>query len=93
LEGLEVSEVLLSELRNGDQTFRIDSEYNLKVYLSLDKALLKYGGKTLATISKQITDFGAYSQTNFIELKEKGIKFIRNQDEELIILILISVCV
>lgn len=36
LEGLEVSEVMLSEVLNGVETLRLDSEYFLKEYLSIE---------------------------------------------------------
>ena len=79
LKGLEVSEVQLSDILNGNN-FRIDSEYYEKRYLTLESKLDNYGTKTIFDICNQITDFGAFSQTNFIEFLENGVLFLRNQD-------------
>lgn len=59
---------------------RIDTDFFTKSNLILDNRLENYGYDRLIDISKEITDFGAFSQTNLIEFKEKGVLFLRNQD-------------
>ncbi|MEW6606359.1 MAG: restriction endonuclease subunit S [bacterium] len=71
----EVSIVKKSELEGA---LRIDAEYYRPRYLEINK-ILKYS-PLLSSISSKITDFGAYSQTNFIEYQDDGIRFLRNQD-------------
>ena len=74
-----MSEVRLSEIQQ-KKNFRIDSEYYGKEYLSLESKLDNYETKTIFEICNQITDFGAFSQTNYIEFLNEGILFLRNQD-------------
>ncbi len=57
---------------------RLDAEYYQPEYLEVGKKL--QNSAVLSDISKKITDFGAYSQMNFVEFVDKGIRFLRNQD-------------
>ncbi len=79
LEELECTEIFLSEVKQ-EKNFRIDSGYYQKKYLALEKNLNAYGTTTLFELCRQITDFGAFSQTNFIKFFDEGILFLRNQD-------------
>ena len=77
---LEVSVLKLSEVKKDNESFRIDSEYFKKEYLENEEKIVKIGFMELEKLSKQITDFGAYSQTNFIDFVSSGVLFLRNQD-------------
>lgn len=57
---------------------RLDAEYYQPEYLAIRKKL--FSSPVLDEISKKITDFGAYSQMNFVEYTESGVRFFRNQD-------------
>ncbi len=57
---------------------RLDAEYYQPEYLKV-RRLLENALK-LIDVSKKITDFGAYSQTNFVEYSDSGVRFLRNQD-------------
>ena len=59
-------------------TNRIDAEYYQPVYLKVGEILSH--SPILQEVSKKITDFGAYSQMNFVEFVESGVRFLRNQD-------------
>src|SRR3989344_1471691 len=59
-------------------SLRLDAEYYQPEYLSIRNKL--FSSPTLGDISKKITDFGAYSQMNFVEYTETGVRFLRNQD-------------
>lgn len=61
-----------------ESAHRLDAEYYQQEYLSA-RAKLR-SSPILDDISKKITDFGAYSQMNFVEYKETGVRFFRNQD-------------
>ncbi len=83
LEGLEISVLNLSEVLNDNKTQRIDSEYFKGEYLKIDRSIENKKYLRLSALSEKITDFGAFSQNNFIKYKEKGsFYFIRNQDIE-----------
>lgn len=57
---------------------RLDAEYYQPEYLDMKKKL--YPSPILEDISEKITDFGAYSQMNFVEYTKEGVRFFRNQD-------------
>jgi restriction endonuclease S subunit len=83
LEGLEISVLNLSEVFNDNKTRRFDSEYFKKEFLKIDKNIISNDYNRLLSLCENITDFGAFSQNNFIEYKENGSHFfIRNQDIE-----------
>jgi restriction endonuclease S subunit len=79
LEGLEVSEVWLSELKNENNSFRIDSEYLKKEYLQNIKTLnsFRLGYIKLVDVIKQIT--GGATPLG-AEYQEEGIPFLRVQN-------------
>ncbi|MDA3056507.1 MULTISPECIES: restriction endonuclease subunit S [unclassified Campylobacter] len=76
---LEMSVLKMSEVKE-NKYLRLDDEYYQKDYLLLDKNINKYGYRKLSDISKQITDFGAFSQTNMLNFIDNGVLFLRNQD-------------
>lgn len=80
LEGLEIKEIKLSDVRSFTNYFRIDDGYYLKEYLKLDTSIIKFGFEKLNDLTTQITDFGAFSQTNFVSFQSTGYLFLRNQD-------------
>ena len=57
---------------------RLDAEYYQPGYLEVRKSLAN--STALIDVSKKITDFGAYSQMNFVEYSDSGVRFLRNQD-------------
>jgi len=59
-------------------TLRLDAEYYQPEYLEVRKKLAK--SPSLSNISNKITDFGAYSQMNFVKYANSGVRFLRNQD-------------
>ena len=67
--------VLYSQLQNSR---RLDSQFYTPELLHIRELLGDSPQLRLKT--KRITDFGAYSQMNFVEYKESGIRFLRNQD-------------
>lgn len=79
MDGLEAVEIKYSDLQKL-KTMRIDNEYFTKGYIENEALLQKFGYRSIGEIVGSITDFGAYSQTNFIELQEQGVNFFRNQD-------------
>lgn len=80
LEGLEVSVLNFSEVKNENKYLRIDDDYFSHAYLKIEKLLKRVKNQKLISVSKLITDFGAFSQMNFVEYLDKGIPFLRNQD-------------
>ncbi|MCB4776808.1 MAG: hypothetical protein LGB72_01110 [Sulfurovum sp.] len=83
MDGLEAVELRLSEVLDDNITFRFDSEYFKKEYLKIEENIKSKEFNELKQLSNKITDFGAFSQNNFIEYKDKGsYYFIRNQDME-----------
>lgn len=57
---------------------RIDAEYYQPEYLDISDKL-QYS-PMLNEVSEKITDFGAYSQMNFVKYVDSGIRFLRNHD-------------
>ncbi len=81
LEGLEISVLNLSEVLYDNNTKRLDSEYFKKEFLKIDSNIKSNNFKRLKYLTQKITDFGAFSQNNFIEYLHGGSHyFIRNQD-------------
>jgi len=79
VSGLEVREVMLSELLS-NKYFRVDADYYSKKYTNMDSQLTRAGYWLMRQIATEITDFGAFSQTNMITYLDNGILFLRNQD-------------
>ncbi len=57
---------------------RIDAQFYTPEIVRIRKLLEK--SPNLLNKAKKITDFGAYSQTNFVKYRPKGIRFLRNQN-------------
>lgn len=77
LEGLEVSEVLLSYALRSNDIFRFDSNYFQKQYLIEEKAIHGKVCKSLVEIGVELRSFGAYSLNNEVSYLETGVPFIR----------------
>ena len=67
--------VQFSKLQNSQ---RLDAQFYTPELLHIRKLL--NNSPELHSKAKRITDFGAYSQMNFVEYKNIGVKFLRNQD-------------
>lgn len=77
LEGLEVSELMLSQVSFENRAFRIDSQYFAKTAL-LAEAKLKAGRwEELHQLSHSVESFGAYALTNEFSYVDEGIPFLR----------------
>jgi type I restriction enzyme S subunit len=61
-----------------ESAYRIDAECYQPEFLNVNKKLSK--SLKLIDLTKKITDFGAYSQMNFVEYTHAGVRFLRNQD-------------
>ncbi|NVO00742.1 MAG: restriction endonuclease subunit S [Geobacteraceae bacterium] len=77
MEGLEVSEVLLSYALRSNDIFRFDSNYFQKQYLVEEKAIRGKVCKSLVEIGVELRSFGAYSLNNEVNYLESGVPFIR----------------
>ena len=80
LEGLEISEVRLSEVKRDNFEFRIDSDFFKKEILTAIEFVNNKPHHKLKDLVSDIKSFGAYSLCNeikFIEKKEQAIPFIR----------------
>ena len=80
LEGLEVSEVRLSNVVKDNFEFRIDSDFFKKEILSALEFIKNKPHNKLKELVSNIKSFGAYSlcnEINFIEKDDKAIPFIR----------------
>lgn len=73
---MSVSSVIRKSQLEGNS--RLDPEYYQPKYLAIKRKLSI--SPRLAELSKRITDFGAYSQMNFVQYTNNGIRFLRNQD-------------
>jgi restriction endonuclease S subunit len=80
LEGLEVSEVMLSEVLKDNDEYRIDSDFFRKEILSIINFINNKPHIELCKLVKNIKSFGAYSlcnYINFVEKNENSIPFVR----------------
>lgn len=59
---------------------RLDAEYYQPDYLEINNELAN--SVILDDLALKITDFGAYSQMNFVEFTDSGVRFLKNQDVE-----------
>lgn len=71
----QISEITVEDLKSNT---RIDAEFYQPFYLKIDELLTAQ--PYLIDLCKKITDFGAYSQMNFVNFVEEGLRFYRNQD-------------
>lgn len=77
LEGLEISELMLSKASFENRAFRFDSQYFAKAAL-LAEAKLKSGRwEELRQLSSAVESFGAYALTNEFSYVDEGIPFLR----------------
>ena len=77
LNGLEVTEIKLSEMLLDNEEFRYDSDFFQKTYLQSYKRLKELNSDYLDNLSAEIKSFGAYSLTNQVSYLESGVPFIR----------------
>ncbi len=80
LEGLEAVELDKSIVFKNNKYLRIDNEFFNKRFIKEIIKLEEKPNEKLINISNLITDFGAFSQMNFVNYIEKGVPFIRNQN-------------
>jgi len=80
LEGLEAVEIQKSYVIKDNKYFRIDDGYFNKRFLKALKQIEVKPFNKLIDVSTLITDFGAFSQMNFVEYIDNGVLFLRNQD-------------
>jgi type I restriction enzyme M protein len=80
LEGLEISEVMLSYILANNEIFRFDSSYFLKNFLKTETLVRNNKFDKLKNLVSSIKSFGAYSLNNQVEYLDKGIPFIRAVD-------------
>jgi type I restriction enzyme M protein len=80
LNGLEVTELKLSEVLQDNDVFRIDGDYFKKVYIANERTLKSLKWSYLQKASNSIKSFGAYSLCNEIEYLDEGIPFLRGQN-------------
>lgn len=82
MEGLEISEIMLSQCR-AIIDFRIDSNTYLKKYLATEKVLKSLNNKTIESLSISVQNFGAYSLCNYINYVDEesdGIPFLMTEN-------------
>lgn len=77
MEGLEISEVLLSYAKENNDVFRFDSNYFQKEYLKDEGLIKSKSHKTLKDLEVSLLSFGSYSLNNYVEYKDEGVPFIR----------------
>lgn len=63
-----------------NNTFRFDDVYFSKSNLFKLALIKKNSSDYLINLSSTITDFGAFSQMNFVEYQDEGLPFLRNQN-------------
>ncbi len=80
LDRLEVIEVELSSLLVDNSDFRIDDKMFSKLHIKIKKQLNIINSKKMIELSMLITDFGAFSQMNFVEFLDSGVLFLKNHD-------------
>lgn len=77
LEGLEISEVKFSYVKQSCEILRLDSFYYTKEFLYDEYKIDNQKRKKLRDLSSSILSFGAYSLNNFVEYRNSGVPFIR----------------
>ena len=77
LEGLEISEVKFSYVKQSCEILRLDSFYYSKEFLYDEYKIDNQKRKKLRDLSSSILSFGAYSLNNFVEYRNSGVPFIR----------------
>lgn len=77
LEGLEISEIKYSYVKQSCDVFRLDSFYYSKEFLYDEYQIDNIKRNRLKDLSSSILSFGAYSLNNFVEYRNSGVPFIR----------------
>lgn len=77
LEGLEITELLLSQVGAGNLASRIDAQYFSKSALATEQEIKRGNWAELKQISSSIESFGAYALTNEFSYVEDGVPFLR----------------
>lgn len=77
LEGLEISELMLSQASFENRAFRIDSQYFAKAALLAETKLKAGRWEELHQLSSSVESFGAYALTNEFSYVDEGIPFLR----------------
>ena len=77
MEGLEISEVMLSYVLNKNDVFRFDSNFFQKNFLLEEEVIRNKEHKTLQNSGVGLRSFGAYSLNNEVTYLDNGIPFIR----------------
>ena len=80
LKGLEISEVTFLDIVKESNSFRFDDVYFGKSNIENQKMIRQKAYEKLSNLSDLITDFGAFSQMNFVTYEETGVLFLRNQN-------------
>lgn len=79
LKGLEVTEVKFSYVKNFVD-FRVDYDTYSKTALEYEAKLINKKVKSIAELSSDVQNFGAYSLCNYIEYVPTGIPYLQTQN-------------
>ena len=79
MEGLEITEVKFSYVKNFVD-FRVDYDTYSKTALEYEAKLKNKKVKTIAEISSDVQNFGAYSLCNYIEYVPSGVPYLQTQN-------------
>lgn len=77
LEGLEVTELPLSEVLSDNRAFRFDAQYFAKTALQIEATLKEGVWCELIGATDRVDSFGAYALTNEFSYVEEGVPFLR----------------
>ena len=77
MEGLEISVIGLSSVREDNRVFRYDTQYYSKAALGVESKIKQGKWDTLGNLSEGVESFGAYALTNEFTYQETGIPFLR----------------
>jgi restriction endonuclease S subunit len=77
LEGLEISEVMLSYVQRKNDAFRFDSNFFQKEYLVEEQLIQKKNPATLSSLGVGLKSFGAYSLNSEVTYLDEGVPFVR----------------
>lgn len=77
LEGLEITELRLSQVMNDNRVSRLDAQYFSKAGLAAVEKIQEGKWDDLLHLSSRVDSFGAYALTNKFAYVENGIPFLR----------------
>lgn len=77
MEGLEVTVLSLSQVREENRVFRYDTQYFNKTALAAENLIKSRQWARLIDISDNVESFGAYALTNEFDYVNEGIPFLR----------------